>query len=111
MRFRIDGGWIEETISALKCHEASGFGIPLIRADADADGGMYCFVYAEAFVARAEVEFFLVAGSIRNVGLAIHADLQSIGIGEESGIEVCITGPIGSKNDSKKRHKNLKNNS
>ncbi len=81
--FRTDGGRVEQHLGALERHHPRAFGVPLVPADPDADGrtpaGAGHLPDLEAVIAGAEVIFFLVAGPVGDVALAIGPHDRAIG--------------------------------
>ena len=80
MRLGADRGRVEEDFGAHQHHRARGFGIPLVPAHADAERRLVRTApHFEAGVARAEIEFLLVAGAVGDVALAIDAGDLAVG--------------------------------
>jgi hypothetical protein len=71
LRVPADGRGIEDDIGAGHGNQAGGFGIPLVPADEDAQPAEKRLECAEAEVAGGEVEFFVVAGVVGDVHLAV----------------------------------------
>jgi hypothetical protein len=79
MRFAADRGRIEQHLRAHQHHRPCGFGIPLVPADADAQRRR-AVPHLEPGIAGAEIEFFLIAGAVGNVALAVHALDAAVGV-------------------------------
>src|SRR6185503_6120745 len=71
---------------------ARAFREPLVPADRDADARAARFEHLEPRVAGTEVVLLLVAGPVRYVRLAIHAEIAAVGIQNRDGIEEGVVG-------------------
>ena len=89
-RLASDRSRVKQQFRAHERHGASALGKPLIPADAHTDARVFRVPDLEAGVSRAEVIFFLVSGAIRNVRLAIDAEVSSIRIDDGDRIEVRV---------------------
>src|SRR5690606_31677482 len=65
VRLGADGRRIEQDFRALQGHGAGGLREPLVPADADADAARPRLPDLEAGIARREIEFLRIAGSVR----------------------------------------------
>jgi len=80
LRLRANGRGIEQDLGAEQRHRARRFRKPLIPADRDADRAETRAPHLEAGVARGEVELLVIAGTLRNVRLAIRAEQRTAGV-------------------------------
>jgi hypothetical protein len=71
LRFTADGGRKEQNLGAFQDQRAGGFREPLVPANAAAYGGMFGLDRPKSGVAVVEIELFLLAGGLRNMGLAV----------------------------------------
>ena len=83
-----DGGGIDEDLCAAECHEAGGFGIPLVPTDEDADFAEFRVPDRPAAVAGGEIEFFLETGVLRNVSFAIKTHQRAVGVVDGGGVVI-----------------------
>ena len=83
-----DGGGVEKNLRTAQRGEARRFGIPLIPADADANGGELRPPREEAEIARREVEFLVVERVVRDVHLAILAKKFAVRVDDRGGIVI-----------------------
>ena len=83
-----DGGGVKKHLRAAQGGEPGGLGIPLIPADADADGGMPRVPGEEAEIAGREVEFLVKERVIRDVHLPVAAQQFPAGIENGGGIVI-----------------------
>ena len=79
---------IEQQLGPLHRGQTSGFGIPLIPANADTDFGVLRLECEEPQIAWGEVEFFVVQRIIRDVHLAVHTGDRTVGIQHNCGIVI-----------------------
>lgn len=75
-------------LSTHEGHDASSLGEPLVPADGHSQLAVLGVPHLEATVAGVEVELLLVAGTIGNVGLSVHAKDLTIGIDDGNGVVV-----------------------
>ncbi len=80
MRLGADRSRVEQDFGAHQHHRARDLGIPLVPADADAERGPCARPDLEAAIAGAEVEFFLIAGAVGDVALAIDSGDLPVGV-------------------------------
>ena len=88
MGLRADGGRIEQDVGAGEHHGARRLRVPLVPADADADGAELGVPRLEARVAGAEVVLLLVAGPVGDVALAVDPEERAVGVGHRHAVEV-----------------------
>src|SRR5690606_39278536 len=88
MRLGADGGRVEQDLRPLQHHGAGGLGVPLVPADADADAAEARVPDLEAGVAGAAVVLLLIAGTVRNVALAIDAHQFAVGVDHHQAVEI-----------------------
>lgn len=75
-------------LSAHQSHDTSGLGEPLVPADGDSQLAVLGVPHLETGITGVEVELLLVAGTIRNVGLSVHAQHRSVSINNGDGVVV-----------------------
>lgn len=82
-----DGSRVKEDFCTLQRHAARALREPLVPADADADFRVTCLPYLEAGVAWVEVVLFVVAGAVRDVALAVDAQIGAVCVDDRNGVE------------------------
>ena len=70
LRFRPNGGRVQQDIRSLKGHGPGCLGKPLIPAYGNPHSAHFGLEYFESSVSGSEIELFLVARAIRDVALA-----------------------------------------
>src|SRR5690606_36367390 len=93
-RLGADGGGVEKQVRAPERHRPGRFGEPLVPADAYPDGAEARAPRLEPGVARVEVVLLLVAGSVRDVALAVDAEDVAGGVYHGQAVEVRLAGPF-----------------
>ena len=83
-----DGGGVEEYLGTHEGGDAAGFGVPLVPADEDAEGGEAGFEHLVAEVAGGEVELLVVARVVGDVHLAVFAEVGAVGVDDSGGVVV-----------------------
>ena len=83
-----DGRGVEEYLGTHEGGDAAGFGVPLVPADEDADGGELGLEDLVAEVAGGKVEFLVVAGVVGNVHFAVFAEVGAVGVDDGRGVVV-----------------------
>ena len=83
-----NGGGVEEHLGSLQGRETRCLGIPLIPADEHAEIAGACLPVAEAEIARGEVELLVEERIVRNVHLAVLAEVFSIRFDDRGGVVV-----------------------
>gem|GEM_PF-5547675 len=79
---------VEQDVGALERHDARALREPLVPADAHADRPDPRAPGLEARVAGVEVELLLVAGSVGDVALPVHAQHRAVGVDHRQAVEV-----------------------
>src|SRR5262245_44661831 len=88
VRLRTDGGGVEQDLGAFEHKRPRRFRVPLIPADADADGAGARWPRLEAGVAGAEVIFLHVARPVGDVALAIDPEDFAARAGDRDAVEI-----------------------
>ena len=83
-----DGSGIHEDLGAFQCGQAGSLGKPLVPADQNAHFQAGCFEYLDAEISGREVELFEVERIVRDVHLAILAQVALFGINDARGVVV-----------------------
>ena len=94
VRLAADGGRVEQQLGTEQRHAARGLGEPLVPADAHADLGVAGIPDLEAGIAWVEVVLLVVAGAIRDVALAVHADVAAVGVEDGDAVEAGTAGTL-----------------
>jgi len=87
-RMPADGSGKKEDFRTAQCGEAGGLGIPLVPADANADFCVSGLPGTEAKIAGSEEKFLVEERVIRDVHLAVFAEVAAIGINDGGSIVV-----------------------
>ena len=94
VRLRADGGRIEQHVCAHQRHAARRLRKPLVPADADAERAVTGLPDAKARVAGREVVLLVVAGTLRDVRLAVDAEHAAVRVDHRQRIEVGVVRPL-----------------
>ena len=92
--FVADGGGIQQDFRAAQGEDAGAFGKPLVPANGGADFNARGLHGVESGVAGAEVEFFLIAGSVGDVGLAVEGGDVAAWVDNGEGVESRLAGEL-----------------
>src|SRR5579862_6507863 len=93
-RLAADRGREEKQLCILERHDPRNLGEPLIPADADTDASESGAPDAESCIAGGEIALLLVAGAVRDVRLAVDAEVAAIRIENRDGIEISVAGAL-----------------
>mmetsp|Transcript_12426 Transcript_12426/g.32924 ORF Transcript_12426/g.32924 Transcript_12426/m.32924 type:complete len:301 (+) Transcript_12426:86-988(+) len=91
LRLRPDRRRIADHLRAHHREDPRGLGKPLIPADRNAQRSRRGLEDLEAGVALREVELLEVAGALRDVGLAVEAEVLSVRVEDDEGVEVALS--------------------
>ena len=94
VRLTADGSRIEQQLRAHQGHAARALGEPLIPANTHANPGIAGLPDLEAGVARVEVILLVITGAIRNMTLAVDAEVAAVGINDRDAVEARATGQL-----------------